>query len=51
MRFYMLDALAGVTIKHVLPAGNAWAQEAQRLLFSELGQVSVRNLMVAIVSH
>jgi hypothetical protein len=47
----MANALEGTPILRVLPAGNAWAQEAQRLLSNELGHVSIENLMVSHKYH
>lgn len=34
--------------KQVLAAGSGWASQAQRLLFADLGKISIENLMVRL---
>ena len=53
-KFYALDYSANtrrLLPREVLSAGNKWAQEAQRLIFSDLDVVSVDNMMAAVLLH
>ena len=53
-KFYALDYRINTRslLPHeVLSAGNQWAKEAQRLVFSDLDVVSIENLMAAILLH
>ena len=53
-KFYALDY--SVNIRRLLPreilsAGNEWAKEAQRLIFSDLDVISIEKLMAAVLMH
>lgn len=53
-KFYELDhSLATRTLlpQDILSAGNEWAKEAQRLIFSDLDVVSIEKLMAAVLLH
>lgn len=49
-RFYALDKLENgldLDSNKLLPVGNAWAETAKQLLFRDMSQISVENLMVS----
>ena len=53
-KFYALDYSANTNrlLPHeVLSAGNNWAKEAQRMIFSDLDTLSVENMMAAVLLH
>lgn len=53
-KFYALDHnLSGRTQSpdDILTAGNEWAKEAKRLIFSDLDVVSIEKLMAAVLLH
>ncbi|KAH6670556.1 fungal-specific transcription factor domain-containing protein, partial [Halenospora varia] len=53
-KFYILNCIEGDNVtmsKQVLAAGSGWASQAQRLLFADLGKISIENLMAAVLLH
>lgn len=53
-KFYALQytsSLKPLTHRMILSAGNEWSKKARALLSEELGQISVQNLMTAVLLH
>ena len=53
-KFYALNYSATTSQllpQEVLAAGNGWAREAQKIIFADLDEVSVNNLMAAVLLH
>lgn len=51
-RFFVLNfsnAVHSLPSKFILSAGNHWANKAKQLIFADIGEISIENLMVRVL--
>lgn len=51
-RFFVLNFSNAVQVlpsKFILSAGNHWANKAKQLIFADIGEISIENLMVGVL--
>jgi hypothetical protein len=51
-RFFVLNfsnAVQPLPSKFILSAGNHWANKAKQLIFADIGEISIENLMVGVL--